>query len=86
MAETPTNLTATAVDHQQIDLSWDAPDPAPDYYEVAGMQGTTMTEGEADSNIIATEVTATSYSDTGLTPSTDYVYRVRSVDDSSFGS
>lgn len=80
----PTGLTATAIDHQQIDLSWTAPATPPDYYEVAGMEGTTMTDVQADANIIATEVTSTSYSHTGLTPSTDYVYKVRSVNDSSF--
>ena len=84
MPDAPTNLQATAVDHEQIDLTWDAPATAPDYYEVAGMEGTTMTEAEADNNILATEVTTTNYSDTGLQPSTDYVYRVRSVNDSSF--
>lgn len=84
MADPPTNFTATAISHDQIDLGWDAPGTAPDYYEVARIEGTSITETEADNNVIATEITSTSYSDTGLDPSTDYAYRVRSVDDSGF--
>lgn len=46
---------------------------------------TTMSEDrpphdiERDSVIIATDVSGTTYSDTGLSPATEYSYRARSV-------
>ncbi len=68
----PTNLTASAVSPSQIDLDWDD-----------------NSEGDLDSyNVyrggaqIATDVTSSSYSDTGLSPATQYCYTVTAVDTS----
>jgi VCBS repeat-containing protein len=69
----PTNLTATPVSSSQIDLDWDDnTEPDLDSYNVyrGGQQ-------------IATGVTASQYSDTGLSPSTQYCYTVTAVDTSS---
>ena len=67
----PTNLTATAVSHNQIDLSWTA--SVPNYYAIAGYRIF------RDEIFIAT-TTSTSYSDTGLTPLTGYSYKVEAFD------
>ncbi len=68
----PTGLTAAAVSSSQVDLDWDD-----------------NTEGDLDSyNVyrdtvqIATDVTTSQYSDTGLSPSTQYCYTVTAVDTS----
>jgi len=73
----PSGLTATAVSGAQINLSWTA---ATDNLGVTGYlvercQGASCTTFAQ----IATP-TATSYSDTGLTASTSYSYRVRATD------
>jgi hypothetical protein len=62
----PINLTATAVSSSQIDLNWDDV-PGADEYQV-----------ERDGVIIA-NTASSSYSDTGLTASTLYAYRVRAL-------
>ena len=68
----PTNLTATAVSSSQIDLDWDDnSEPDLDHYNVY-----------RDTVQIATDVTESSYSDTGLSPSTQYCYTVTAVDTS----
>ncbi len=68
----PTNLTATAVSSSQIDLDWDEnAEPDLDSYNVY-----------RDSVQIATGVTLSNYSDTGLGPSTQYCYTVTAVDTS----
>ena len=67
----PSNLVATAVSHQQIDLSWTA--SVPNYYAVGGYRIF------RDSIFIAT-TTSTSYSDTGLSPVTGYSYNVEAFD------
>lgn len=64
----PQNLTATPVSSSQIDLSWDA---------VSGVSGYDI---ERDSTVIVFDHATNSYSDTGLTASTQYTYRVRSVE------
>ncbi len=69
---TPLNLTATAVSASQIDLSWDAS------YDDISLAGYKIFR---DGFQIAT-VTATSYQDTGLSPSTLYVYEVLAFDSS----
>jgi hypothetical protein len=63
----PQNLTATAVSSSQIDLEWDDV-PGADGYQV-----------ERDSVIVNYYVTVSNWSDTGLSPSTLYTYRVRAV-------
>ncbi|MCS4538591.1 MAG: fibronectin type III domain-containing protein [Thaumarchaeota archaeon] len=76
----PTNLTATAVSPSGIDLSWTAP-------SVVGVSAVTGYEversidgGSTWSVIVAnTGSTATTYSDTGLAPSTTYTYRVSAI-------
>ncbi|MFO8007471.1 MAG: fibronectin type III domain-containing protein, partial [Candidatus Brocadiia bacterium] len=68
----PTNLTATAVSPSQIDLDWDDnTEPDLDSYNVY-----------RDTVQIATGVTSSQYSDTGLSPSTQYCYTVTAVDTS----
>ena len=74
----PTGSTAaTAVGSTQINLSWTAAtdNVAVTGYRVERCQGA----GCTDFAEIATP-TATTYSDTGLAPSTDYRYRVRATD------
>jgi hypothetical protein len=63
----PHNLTATPISATQIDLSWTA------------MPGVSGYDIERNGVVIATDVIGTSYSDTGLTGSTTYTYRARSV-------
>jgi hypothetical protein len=63
----PSGLTATGVSPSQVDLSWSA------------MPGATGYDIERDGVVIATDVVGTSYSDTGLNPTTTYSYRIRSV-------
>lgn len=63
----PTGLQAVAVSASQIDLSWDA---------VSGVSGYDV---ERDGQVILVDHASTSYSDTGLDPSTEYAYRVRAV-------
>lgn len=63
----PANFTGTIVSSTQIDLSWTA---------ASGAVGYTL---ERDGAIIANRYAGTAYSDTGLAPSTLYVYRIRSV-------
>lgn len=63
----PGNLQATAISATEIDLTWDA------------VFGATGYDLERDGVIIVTDHPTTSYSDTGLTPETEYAYRVRAV-------
>ena len=66
----PTGLTATAISSSQINLSWAA---STDNVAVTGYQ---VLRGE----IVIATVATTSYSDTGLTAGTNYVYKVKAVD------
>ena len=66
----PTGLTCNAVSSSQIDLSWDASTGA-DGYNVYRCTGTSCTP----TGLVRTE-SSTSWSDTGLTPSTTYRYRL----------
>jgi uncharacterized protein YxeA len=68
--ETPTGLNCTAVSSFQIDLSWDASTGA-DGYNIYRCNGTSCTP----TTLVHTEST-TSWSDTGLTSSTIYRYRI----------
>lgn len=62
----PTGLTATPITSSRIDLAWNV------------SSGATGYDVERNSVIVASPTT-NSYSDTGLTPSTLYSYRVRST-------
>lgn len=72
----PSNLTATAVGGTTVDLSWTN--------NAAGRNtsGTTIyrATGNASFAPIATGLTSASYSDSGLSPNSVYVYRVAAVD------
>ena len=73
--ERPTDLTATAVDHDTVSLSWSHPDPATvDHYQVLSRR--------VDSGTGLTQVgtsTTTSLEHDGLEPESTYVYRVKPV-------
>ena len=65
------NLQAVAFDDDRIDLTWDPVETAGGilaFYEI-----------ERDSVVIDTSLDET-YSDTGLSPATEYDYRVRAVE------
>jgi fibronectin type 3 domain-containing protein len=66
----PTGLTCEAISSSQIDLSWDASTGA-DGYNIYRCNGTSCTP----TTLVHTEST-TSWSDTGLTSSTIYRYRI----------
>jgi hypothetical protein len=66
----PTGLTATAISSSQINLSWTA---STDNVAVTGYQ---VLRG----GIVIATVATTSYSNTGLTTGTNYVYTVKAVD------
>ena len=66
----PTGLTATAISSTQINLSWAA---STDNVAVTGYQ---VLRG----GIVIATVATTSYSNTGLTAGTNYVYTVKAVD------
>jgi hypothetical protein len=68
--EEPTGLNCMAASFSQIDLSWDASNGADGYY-VYRCEGTSCTPA----NEVHTE-SSNSWSDTGLTSSTTYCYRV----------
>jgi hypothetical protein len=70
----PSNLTAAAVSSSQINLSWSASPTSGVTYNVysSNTSGFTPSAG----NRIAAGVTGTTYSNTGLTPSTTRYYRV----------
>jgi hypothetical protein len=63
----PANLHLVSKTDTQINLAWDA---------VAGATGYDI---ERNGIVIATDVSGTTYSDTGLSGSTEYTHRVRSV-------
>lgn len=67
----PSNLVATAISSSQIDLSW-----------VAASDDTAVTGYDIyrDNAPLITISPATAYSDTGLSPSTLYSYKVRAFD------
>jgi hypothetical protein len=76
----PTGLVATAISSSQINLRWSAPSnnggPAITGYEIERSQDNASTWSVAVSN---TSSTATTYNDTGLSPSTTYTYRVSAI-------
>jgi hypothetical protein len=78
----PTGLTATATSSSSIGLSWTAVTPPVNCtlssYSVYGSTTSGFTPSSA--NLIASGVTGTSYSETGLSASTTYYYVVEAVD------
>ena len=75
----PTALTATAISASQISMSWAASSAPCSGITYNVFRGITSGFTPSSSNQIASGVTATSYSDTGLTPSTTYYYLVQPV-------
>lgn len=67
---TPTNLTAEPIAQTQIDLAWNV---STDNFTVAGY--VVLRDG-----IYIATTTLTTYSDTGLVPSTTYAYQIRAFD------
>jgi len=78
----PTGLTATASSSSAIALSWTAVTPPANCtissYSVYG--STTSGFTPSSSNLIASGVTGTTYTNTGLAASTTYYYKVEAVD------
>jgi subtilisin family serine protease len=69
----PSGLTATTVDHQQIDLTW-----TDNSTNASGFELQRSTDNFGGGTITVINLGAvTSYSNTGLAASTDYFYRVR---------
>ena len=78
----PSGLTGTAASSSVINLSWTA-DTAPANCTISGynvFQSTTSGFTPSSSNQIASGVTSTSYSNTGLAASTTYYYKIEAVD------
>src|SRR5439155_1719694 len=73
----PTGLTATAGSATAITLSWTA---STDDVGVTGYQVDRCTGAECSTFTEVATPTATTYSDTGLAPSTSYSYQVRAED------
>src|SRR5207245_2758702 len=71
------SLTATATSAKAITLSWTA---STDDVGVTGYQVDRCTGAECSTFTEVATPTATTYSDTGLAPSTSYSYRVTAVD------
>src|SRR5206468_9879979 len=67
----PSSLTATAASSSQINLAWTAASGAVTTYLVERCQGTPCTFTQVGTS------TTTAYSDTGLSASTSYSYRVQ---------
>ena len=71
----PTDLTATAIDHDTVSLNWSHPDPTTvDHYQVLSRR--------VDSGTGLLQVgtsTTTSFEHDGLEPETTYIYRVKPI-------
>ena len=77
----PANLTATAISSSQINLNWNAVTPPPGCtvtYNLYSSRFPNFTPSQATR--IATGLSTTSFSNTGLLPSTTYYYIVRAAD------
>jgi beta-galactosidase len=82
LSSVPTGLTATASSSSAIGLSWTAPTPPANCTISSYNVYSSATSGFAPSasNLIASGVTTTSYSNTGLAASTTHYYVVEAVD------
>jgi hypothetical protein len=78
-ASAPSGLRGTPASSSVINLSWNT-DTAPANCSIAGYNVYRSTTSGSAGNRIASGVTATSYSDSGLSPSTTYYYRIEAVD------
>ncbi|HEY3839396.1 MAG TPA: cellulose binding domain-containing protein [Bryobacteraceae bacterium] len=76
----PTNLSASAVSSSQINLTWTTSSTAGVTYSV--YSSTTSGFSTSPATLIASGVTATTFSQTGLNPSTTYYYLVTAVNSS----
>ncbi len=75
----PTNLSASAVSTSQINLYWNAPSDLGNLV-VTGYEIQRSTNGGSWNIIVSnTGYASTAYSDTGLSPSTSYTYRVYAI-------
>jgi hypothetical protein len=72
--QAPSNLAAIAASSSSINLTWTASPTAGVTYNI--FRSTTSGFAPSSSNQIASGVTATSFTDTGLTPATTYFYLV----------
>jgi len=73
----PTGLTATAASSAQVNLSWTASTTSGVTYSV--YQSTTSGFTPGSGNLVASGLSGTTYSNTGLTGSTTYYYKVEAV-------
>ena len=77
--ERPTDLTATAVDHDTVSLTWSHPDPATvDHYQVLS-----RTVGAGTGLLQVGTSTTTSFEHDGLEPESTYIYRVKPINSAS---
>ena len=78
--EPPTNLTARAVSSSEIDLRWTAPSDLGGLI-LTGYKIQRSTDGGSSWSTIVSNTgsTATTYSNTGLAPSTTYTYRIFAI-------
>ena len=73
--ERPTDLTATAIDHDTVSLSWTHPDPTTvDHYQVLS-----RTVGAGTGLLQVGTSTTTSFEHDGLEPESTYRYRIKPV-------
>ena len=71
----PTDLVATAVDHDTVSLTWSHPDPTTvDHYQVLS-----RTVGAGTRLLQVGTSTTTSFDHDGLEPESTYIYRVKPV-------
>jgi subtilisin family serine protease len=74
---TPIGLTATAISSTQINLAWTA---ATDNVGVTGYEIDRCSGASCTVFSLIATVSGTSYSNTGLLPTTSYSYRIRAID------
>ena len=73
--ERPTDLVATAVDHDTVSLTWSHPDPTTvDHYQVLS-----RTVGAGTRLLQVGTSTTTSFEHDGLEPESTYIYRVKPI-------